>query len=345
MYTIDISIKVTSRPCVGIIEPILMWYPDKGMTRKISRDVIPNAFAVMSISPFSSTSKLITFRNISSCFYLQSLSYPNKQHITYDLFFHRGDANINAYFSQEHNKASLPGNVTLEFTQNFGRPHLKRVINYGTIKIFDLKRLKIMQFTGESYNYLSFRVSITPVLPRKCADNIIRGTVHGLPIIDGHVYTTTHKSCFLNMAISNVTYVFVLTSKLSNWYQVKPIWYIHFQKIKCEEVSTGWDTITTLLTFTRNRKTSHTVDFTKDEVFLQSYDPSLSFIYRRSQQCDIVVLSYRDVGTNLLASYIPMNNQNSLNRARIRVSIKSFLAVKYFDSSLAYYNYRVYLYN
>ena len=187
MYTIDITIKVTSSQCMGILEPLLMWYPDKGKTRTILQDAISTNFAVLSIefAPFDSMGlnhdglNIITFRNISNCFYIQSLSYPSKKHITYDIFFHRGDTKINLYFPREHDKARLPGHVTLNFTQNFARPQLKEVTNYGITTIMDLQRLKIMQYTGEAYNYLGFHALIMPHMPKICADTIIKKKISG----------------------------------------------------------------------------------------------------------------------------------------------------------------------
>ena len=325
MYTLDIDIKVTSSPCVGIMEPLLMWFPDKGMTKPLSKTVIPTAFATLSIELTSLDSmafnprslNIITFQNIHSCFYMQSLSYPNRKHITYDILFRRGDVKIQSYFLLENMIDQRHGHVTLEVTQNYGRPHRKEFPNYDRINLLDLQRLKIMQYTGEAYNYLCFTALIMPLKPYTCADSTSE-YLQQFQGIDGLIYAVTHQSCLLNMFISNVTYVFVLTSKLPNWQVAKPLWYIHFQKVNCEEVSTIWDTITTHLAVASKRQTSHTVDFLNDEVFLQSYHTGLSFVYRRRQQCDRVLMRYRDVGTYLLASYVEMHNHVT---ARIRVSM------------------------
>ena len=327
MYTIDIDIKVSPSSCVGIIEPLLMWYPDKGMTKMFSQDVITTTFAALSIelTPLALLEplKLIRFRNISHCFYLQSVAYPVKKHITYDISFNRGDAVINTYLSREQEESSQPGIVTLQFTQNYGIPSLKEITNNSMIHLYDLQHLQILQYTGEAYDHQSISVLVIPFKPTTCTDptseHIMRTTLYQT---EDYVYATTYKSCLLNMAIHS-TYVFVLTSKLPNWYLAKSIWYINFIKIHCKGVATEWDTITTRLTVDRFHLTSHTVDFINDEVFLQSYHTALSFVYRRIQQCDRVIMRYRDVGTNLLASYIAMDKQH---RARIRVSIKLFLS-------------------
>ena len=94
MYSVDID--VTSSSCVRTTEPLLMWHLNTGMNKQFPKNVIPTAFVTLSIVLDSMTFNprnlnIITFRNMYRCFYMQSLSYPNRKHATYDILFHRGD--------------------------------------------------------------------------------------------------------------------------------------------------------------------------------------------------------------------------------------------------------------
>ena len=326
MYAIDIDIKIIPTPCEGIMEPLMMWYPDKGKTRKIPQDVITTTFATVTykISPTNRSVPLhkITVQNISRCFCLQSISYITRKLIYYNILFKKADVIIYHFLPLRYVDSwnHLPyGFISVIFTHDFGKPVLQYFKITKVFTTFDIQSVGIEHYTGEAYDFVSFFAVFVPMKEILCDGEHSSKEKSFQRLLEnrGYIYATTYKYCILNMIKTNSTYVFVLTSHLPRWYKSKSIWYLHFQKFRCEQNSTERDTLTTRLVVDSSHMTSHTVDFIKEEVFLQSLHRSLSFVYRKIQPCDEVILKYRDVGENLLASYMPMDNQD---RARIRVS-------------------------
>ena len=329
MYTIDVVIKIYLSPCEGIFEPLLMWYPDHGNTRLILDDVLSTTFATVSLKVFYSnkTSPLhmISFRNVSKCFYMQTMSYPTRKMIHYDIVFEKGDIQMKYYRPPSYLEEwvhRLYAMIWIKFTRPYERPAWRQFRITSIVKILDIKQLNIEHYTGEAYDYVSYFSVFEPITETVlCLDSDDTPTTpHKLISHKGIIYLTTYMSCMISMDALNATYVYVLQSKLSTQqYTSKSIWYIHYLRVDCIKTSSeGWDVLTTRLTVDHGYVTSHSIDLIKSEVYLESYHNIMSFVYRRRQQCKSVVMRYRDVSVNLLASYIEMNKQG---RARIKVNI------------------------
>ena len=244
--------------------------------------------------------------------------------VYYNILLKKADAVIHHYLPlrYEDSWGHLPyGFISVIFIHDYGNPVMQKFDITNVFSAFGVQRIGIEHYTGEAYDFVSFFAVFKPTKKTLCVSESSSKdeSTERFIINRGYIYASTYKSCILNMLKANSTYVFVLTSKLPRWYTSKSIWYLHFQKVRCEKNSTEWDTLTTRLTVDNSHMTSHTVDFIKEEVFLESYHRSMSFVYRKRQTCKEVVFTYRDVGENLLATYITMDKQN---RARIRVSTK-----------------------
>ena len=334
MYTIDVDIKIEMSPCAGILEPLLMWYP-RGNDRLIPDDVLTTTFATVSLEVLSNMTlslHVITFQNISKCFFLQSMSYPSVTRIYYDILIKNGDFKMHYYkapsFIESYVHGSY-GNVWVKFIRHYERAIWRKFVVTSILSVLDLLQVSIEQYTGEAIEYLSFfSLFKTTKQTGSCSSSNDELAEPLSQKHKGYIYANTYKSCILDIFVPNATYVYILSSKLSlHQYTSKSIWYIHFLKVDCNQVpGRGWDTITTRLTFARLQSTSHTVDFIKDEVYLESHHSVLSFVYRRRQKCRSVVMRYRDVSVNLLASYIRMDKQG---RARIRVNMITCTAFIY----------------
>ena len=328
MYAIDLDIEIDVSPCEGMFEPLLMWYPDHGNTRLIPDDVLTTTFATVSLEVLYSNMTpplyIITFQNISRCFFMQSFSYPNRKRIYYDILL-RGDFKTWYYKPPRYIEKWIHGsygNVWVKFIRLHEKPVWRQFTVSSRMNVLDILQVSFEHYTGEAYDYVNFLTIFTPVKETvSCVNSNDELTTPPKFIkYKGNILATTYKSCFLNMLEAKSTYAYVLNSKLSvHQYTSKSNWYIHFLKVGCDKIPTQeWDTITTRLTVDSQLMTSHTVDFVKDEVYLESRHSSMSFVYRRRQNCTSVVMRYRDVSINLLASYIEMDNHG---RARIRVNI------------------------
>ena len=244
--------------------------------------------------------------------------------VYYNILLKKADAVIYHFLPlrYEDSWGHLPyGFISVIFIHDYGEPRMQKFTITNVFSVYDVQRIGIEHYTGEAYDFVIFFAEFTPMKKTLCVSESSNKNEVSKRFIEnrGYIYASTYKNCILNMIKANSTYVFALTSKLPRWYTSKSIWYLHFQKVGCEKNATEWDTLTTRLTVDNSHMTSHTVDFIKEEVFLESYHRSLSFVYRKRQPCKEVVLTYRDVSENLLATYIAMDNQH---RARIKVNIK-----------------------
>ena len=357
MYVIDMDIeRGGSSRCEGILDPILMWFSNRSLQKTLDKDVVAFNHTSMALHSMHSNESvpllhIIKFLHLSSCLVLQSVSFAIHTSISHTFTMPtRGDFTLRYYKPPEYHPSlyrQKHGYMMMKFRRPYDdTPWIRNFNETLTVDVYDVSIVDISQYTGAEYDFLTYIIKLIP-LSRKdvCSEDDIRSYHFLHESIPNAFHSLTYNNCGLQLDDANVTYFFVLISKLQTNYQSSPIWYLEIHKHMCRkpQESEDYDVLTTRLTVDRFHTTSHSVNLIKDLFYIQTQHSMIGLVYQRRQICSSVFIHYRDVPVKLFASYL-FGSRSEIATIQVRYinGTQIYVSVKYEDSLQALVKINVY---